>query len=279
MDLKSRILNFRGSNIIATSGFSLLAIVLFVSTAFGQESRPLGQSSQDFLIARLASADEEQRFDALVQLSALFDAAPNSATPKAISGLTNALQRDASPIVRALSARVFGTCCGQQAVQNLLVSLAGEREVAVRKAIIYALVRFRSSEITSTLISLLRDKRPEIRGVASFALAEIADATSLDALLEILQKSQKDEDIFVRSQAVRALGRIGDHSAIDVLIKCLQRDKSPEVRREAVRALGLLAHKQDTKVIEMLHEATLQTDPYLADIAREALDKLNIRNP
>jgi hypothetical protein len=59
----------------------------------------------------------------------------------------------------------------------------------------------------------------------------------------------------------------------------LLRDKSQEVRREAIRALGSLANKQDTNVIEALREATLQTDPYSAGVAREALDKLNTRNP
>jgi HEAT repeat protein len=160
-----------------------------------------------------------------------------------------------------------------------MASLNGEREVAVRKAIIYSLARYRSSQITSALISLLKDKAPEIRGAASFALAEIGDITSSDALLEILQKRQNDEDAFARSQAARALGKIGDRSAIEVLINSLMRDKYAEVRREAARALGFLAHKQDSKVIEAVREATLQADPYLANVAREVLDKVSTRNP
>jgi HEAT repeat protein len=98
-------------------------------------------------------------------------------------------------------------------------------------------------------------------------------------MLRLLQKRQKDEDAFTRSQAARALGRIGNHSAIEVLVKSLLRDKSPEVRREAASALGLVANKHDLRVIETLREASLQADPYLAGIAKEALDKVNLRNP
>jgi HEAT repeat protein len=260
-------------------GLSLLAIGLLVSAAFGQEAKSPGEISQDFLTARLASGDVEQRLDAVVQLRALFDAAPNSASPLTIARLADVLQRDVSPIIRALSARVLGNCCGQLAAPALIASLASEREIAVRKAIIYALARYRSPQITSTLISLLKDKAPEIRGAASFALAEIGDAISSEALLEILQKLQKEEDAFARSQAARALGKIGDHSAIEVLVKLLLHDKSQEVRREAAHALGSLANKQDTNVIEALREAILRSDPYLAGVAREALDKVNTRNP
>lgn len=257
----------------------LLVLLLIPDATFGQKATSPSRALQERSITQLASGDEEQRLDAVTHLIGLFDAAPNSSTPEVFISLTNALQRDSSPLIRALSARALETCCGEQTLPKLLASLGDEREVAVRKAIIYTLARYRSSRIAPSLIPLLNDKTPEIRGATAFALAEIGDALSLDALLELLQKRQKDEDAFARGQAVRALGRIGNHSAIEVLIKSLLRDKSPEVRREAAQALGLVAYNQDGKAIETLREASLQTDPYLAGIAQEALDKVNRRNP
>lgn len=265
------------STLIA-GGLAWLAIILPASVAFGQGTKLQGEVLQEKLIAQLSTGDEEQRLNALAQLSIVFNAAPNSASPRMVTALTNALQRDASPLVRALSARALGTCCDQQVTLILTEGLANEREVAVRKAIVYSLAYYHSSQVTSTLILLLKDKSPEIRGVATYALAEIGDPTSWDALMEILQNRRKDEDAFARGQATRALGRIGNRQAIDVLIQLLLREKNQEVRREAVRALGLLASKQDTNVIETLREATLHADPMFVDAARDALDKINMRS-
>lgn len=260
----------------------LPALVLTAGAVFGQQASLPSSTLQERLLEQLARGNEEQRFAAVGQLVGLFNTAPKTATEQGLALLTNTLQRDSSPQIRALAARAFENCCGEQAVPLLPASLAGEREVLVRKAIVYALAHHRSPQIMLSLVTLLSDKAQEIRGVAAWALAEIADPSStselLPALRNVLQKRQKDEDAFTRAQALRALGRIGNHSAIDVLVKSLRRDKSPDARREAAYALGLIADQADVNAVEALREARLESDPYLARLAVEALDKVNSRS-
>ena len=266
MSLKSQTLNL---------SFVLLVLVLSSGIAFPNSQEDWQQS----LLARLASGGEEQRFDAAAQLVVLFSAAPGSATEQTLNALATALRRDNSPLVRALSARALEICCGEQAVPLLLAGLTDEREVAVRKAILYALAAHRSPQITPALIPYLNDKKQETRAAAAYALAEIADAGSAISLLEVLQKRRGDEDVFARGQAARGLGKIGSRAAMNILLDSLSRDKFPEVRRESARALGLISSKQDTKVVESLRNLTLQSDPYLSVIAEDALERIRLRNP
>lgn len=246
--------------------------------AFGQHALLSNQTSQERLFDQVTRGDEEQRFDAVMQLVGLFNSAPKTATEQGVALLISTLQRDSSPQVRALAAQAFENCCGEQSVSVLLTSLGSEREANVRKAIIYALAHHPSPQVTSSLTLLLNDKAQEIRGAAAFALAEITDPASQPALLEIFRKRQKDEDAFTRAQVLRALGKIGNHSTVDIFVKSLRRDNSPEARREAAYALGLIANQQDSNAIEALREVRLDADPYIARLAQEALDKVNSRN-
>src|SRR5207253_1395894 len=99
---------------------------------------------------------------------------------------------------------------------------------------------------------LLKDKPAEIRGAATYALAEVADPASSAALIDLLRTRRKDEDTFARSEAARGLGRIGAATAVAPLVAALTQDKSHSVRREAAIALGLLASKQDAAAMEAL---------------------------
>jgi len=261
------------------SQISNIPLVLFTLILSAVAAFPIvPQDWQQSLTARLASGDEEQRFDAAAQFVVLFSASPNSATAQTLSALAQALQGDSSPLVRALSARSLEMCCGEQAVPSLLARLGREREIAVRKAILYALAAHPSSQTASVLLPFLKDKSQETRATAAYALASIGDASSAGALIEILQRRSGDEDAFVRSQAARGLGAIGNRAGIDALLTALIRDKSQEVRRESARSLGLIANKQDAKVIEALSKAMLQSDPYLTAIISDALEKIRSRN-
>jgi len=266
-----------------------LFIWLFLAEARGQESdQPPGQSAQlrKELLSRLASGDEEQRIDAITQISALRREASDSDQLAVITALGNSLQQDSSPIVRALAARALGIAAGNPghnqsgsiAVSALIAAIGKEREIAVRKAIIYALACFPQPEVTAALIPFLKDKKNEVRAATAYALAENGDPASAPALVEVLRRGGKDEDAFTRSQAARGLGRIGGRDAMDPLIMALTHDRSHEVRREAAQALGQIATRQDTNVIEALRGATLSNDPYLVTAAESAIASINARD-
>lgn len=247
-----------------------------------------GQSERERWLSQLASGSEEERLDAAAHLVVMCSAAPapSGATPglneenfSAVTALALALRKDDSSVVRALAARALEVCGDARAAEPLMSALGEEREIAVRKAIIYALARHPSPQAATQLIPLLKDKQPDIRGAAAFALAEIRDPTSAAALLDLLKGRRKDEDAFARAQAARGLGSIGDRTAIDPLLTALRKDDASDVRREAARALGRLANSQDGKVIEAVRAAQSSSDPYLTAIAAEAITAISARAP
>jgi HEAT repeat protein len=267
----------------------LIAPLLFLCMLFaggrGQEVDRRTDRSRQELLSRLASGDEEQRIDSLVRICSLLRDEHGSIETSVIKSLGEALQRDSSPVVRALAARALEVCAGNlgarsdDAVAALLAALGKERETAARKAIIYALARYPQPQVTSALIPFLKNKRSELRAAAAYALAETGDPASAPALAEVLRQGGKDEDAFARSQAARGLGRVGGRDSIDLLTNALSNDRSQEVRREAALSLGLIATSQDLKAIEALRNATLSNDPYLVIAAENAIANINSRNP
>jgi HEAT repeat protein len=248
-----------------------------LSPVFGQESLVREAEAKRRIVERLASGNEEQRLDAITELNWSLSTTPGSADFSILTTLANIIRTDTSPVVRALAARALEISGDSRAQEPLIAALGSEREVAVRKAIIYALARYKSREAMLRLVPLLKDKDQELRAAAAFALAEIRDPESAGTLLEFLQKNNQPEDAFARSLVVRALGFIGNQSMFDSLIEALTEDKSLVVRREAAQALGQLATQKDVKVLEALREARLSSDPYLTSIADAAIASISSR--
>jgi HEAT repeat protein len=271
----------------------LLFLSMLLAGGLGQESDRRTDRSRQELLSRLTSGDDEQRIDSAARISALLRDNPDAIESSVITTLCNALQRDSSPVVRALAAMALEICGGgragnqtgsqrgawsDEAVVALLAALGKERDLAARKAIIYALAHYPQPQVTSALIPFLKNKRRELRAAAAYALAESGDPASAQALAEVLRGS-KDDDAFARSQAARGLGRLGGRDSIDLLTDALSDDGPAEVRREAAISLGKIATPQDTKAIEALRKATLSNDPYLVSAAENAIASVNSRNP
>lgn len=255
-----------------------LACLLCLADQSGLARLVLGQAeTQATLIARLAASDEETRLAALVDLAALFKSRPRVARPATLAALANTLQNDPAPVARTHAARALELAGEPGASDALLAALRTERELATRKAIIYALARYPAPQVTTALLPLLNHKNVEIRATTAYALAELADTAAATALLEFLQKRGKDADAFARSQAARGLGRIGYQAAIPALLEALRRDKAQIVRREAAYALGWLGSAQASEVSAALRQAANDDDPYLRAAAHTALEQINLR--
>ncbi|MEK7833326.1 MAG: hypothetical protein AAB401_19710, partial [Acidobacteriota bacterium] len=148
----------------------MFALVLVGSWVLAQDAT---DSRQERLVALLSSGNDEQKLEAVIELGSLLSEI--RATAQTISSLQNTLQRDPSAVTRALSARAMESSKDERFLPVLLLSLSSEREVAVSKAIIYALATQRSPQVVTSLLPVLKDKRQDIRAAASYALAEIAD--------------------------------------------------------------------------------------------------------
>jgi HEAT repeat protein len=79
--------------------------------------------------------------------------------------------------------------------------------------------------------------------------------------------------VFVLRAAAAALGEIKSRAGTAALISVLNNEKlDSDVRREAARSLGLIG---DPSATSALKAASTSADPYLAQIAYEALQKLS----
>jgi len=224
---------------------------------------------------RLNSADVEERRDALVQLRTLHH-------PQA-SRVAQGSLTDQSPIVRATAAGSVIWLPADEGAASLIPLLADKDEF-VRQQTAYALGQTRSRVGVNSLIERLTDKKDSVRGAAAVALGEIADVAAVIPLAALLappstaaqpkksKKSKPERNPFVLRAAARSLGQIADRAALPVLFAVLQDDTAEDdVRREAAWALGNIG---DASALSILQTAATARDPYLADLASQAVKKI-----
>ncbi|HEY0367707.1 MAG TPA: HEAT repeat domain-containing protein [Pyrinomonadaceae bacterium] len=244
--------------------------------AFAQETRNLTPSQAEIEKQRqgLNSSDMEQRRDAVMRLGSMrLPAASRAALPAL---------KDPLPIVRATAAKAILSVGAEESVSSLL-PLLNDQDEFVRREAAYALGLTRSPAATAALSDrLLNDKEDGVQAAAAVALGQIADEAAVVALVGTLapqlsaaaNKKRKPEDnVFVLRAAATALGHIRSRSGTAALISVLMNEKLPsDVRRESAKSLGLIG---DQTAVPALRAASTAEDPYLAQIASEALKKIS----
>ena len=137
---------------------------------------------------------------------------------------------------------------GSPHAQKLLLSLAGSKRHALKRAAVEALgsVRLPSEQVDRALLAALDDDRPTLRMAAAVALSRVGSAGSADALLHRLGVSaEQDRDalgialsgVFSRVTAPEPIAKIqammGTARAVtrDALIEALGRSQSPDAGR------------------------------------------------
>jgi HEAT repeat protein len=228
--------------------------------------------------ARLASSDAEERRDAVTRLGAMRRPDASRAAAQSLG--------DAAPIVRATAARAVLSLPSEEAAR-LLLPLLRDKQEFVRREAAYALGLTRSaSGVEALTVALARDKEAGVRGAAAVALGQIADARAVPFLSEALGRRirrtgflnritfrRSEENEFVRRAAAVSLGQIASREGVPALITALQNERAgDDVRREAARALGIIG---DPAAAPALRAALTARDPYLSQIALEALKKLD----
>lgn len=227
--------------------------------------------------ARLSSGDVEERREAVTRLGAMARADSSRVAASAL--------KDTSVIVRATAARAVLFLPAGEAAAALLPLLSDKNEF-VRRETAYALGQTRSRTAVEALATALaRDKEAGVRGAAAVALGQVGDETAVPVLTEAIGRRvarsgflnritfrRTEENEFVRRSAAVALGQIKSRAAVPALIGALANERAgDDVRREAARALGLIG---DPSAIPTLRAALNARDPYLTEIATEALRKL-----
>lgn len=228
--------------------------------------------------ARLNSSEVEERRDALNRLDAM---ARPDASRVAVAGLT-----DAAPIVRATAVRAVLSLPADEAAR-LIVPLLRDKQEFVRREAAYALGLARSRIVVEDLILLVAgDKEAGVRGAAAVALGQIGDARAAPALSAALGRRvgasgilnrvtfrKTEENDFVRRAAAVSLGQIRSRNALPALLAALSNERAgDDVRRESARALGLIG---DAAAIPALRAALAARDPFLSEVAFEALRRID----
>jgi HEAT repeat protein len=208
--------------------------------------------------AQLKSGDPEERREAAMKLSRIEGSA---ATSSLVSALT-----DPSPLVRGAVVASLGERADTSVASPLAARLTSDKDAFVRKTAAYALGRFSGTERTAALLAALKDKDPEVRGAAAVSLGDHAESAAVVPLAAALS----DKNAFVRAQAARALGVNGSaaRQTVPTLIGLLASDHDGEVKRQAATALGSIG---DHSALQALDRATHDSDPYLAQAARDSI--------
>lgn len=248
---------------------------LGVCSSLSQSSRSLTpiQIAVENQRERLASSDMEERRDAVMRLGNLHAAEASRAAVPALS--------DVSPIVRATAAKAVLSLDPNESV-SVLLPLLKDKDEFVRREAAYALGRTRSRSATAALGErLLTDKEDGVRAAAAVALGEIADEAAVVSLAGTLApelaergngRRKREQNVFVLRAAAVSLGQIGSRAATPALIAALSNEKlDGDVRREAARSLGKIG---DPAAAPALRAASTAADPFLSQIAYEALRKL-----
>jgi len=254
----------------------VLLICAFVSAQTGtspdRSLTPL-QTAIENQRERLLSSDVEERRDALMRLGNLHAVEASRAAVPALS--------DPSPIIRATAAKAVLSLEPNESVAVLL-PLLKDKDEFVRREATYALGRTRSRNATAALGErLLNDKEDGVRAAAAVALGNIADEAAIVSLAGTLapelasagsSKRKREQNVFVLRAVAVALGQIGSRAATPALVAVLTNEKlDGDVRREAARSLGMIG---DPAAASALRAASTAADPFLSQIAYEALRKL-----
>jgi HEAT repeat protein len=219
---------------------------------------------------------------------------------------------DKDPIVRA-SAAASVIFLPKNEASSALVPLLNDKMEFVRREAAYALGNVQDRVATAPLLRIMHsDKILEVRTAAAISLGKIGDPSAVDELLAILRTLPREDDEFLRRSAARSIGQIAQigvtgnpdvltpqnflpekfkdlgssdatgavsqvyRAAVDVLTNVLRNHaESDDTRREAAYSLGAIGDKRSVPVLQTYSSGA---DPYLAEICKEALLKIERRN-
>jgi HEAT repeat protein len=282
-------------------GLTLLVLLLIAaSTIAGQPAQSMSSETAGRLKQQIQKGSSEEKRSALSEIRKF-------RSPEASSIAVPAL-RDADLMVRA-TATASVVYLPKKDAARALIPLLSDKDEFVRQETAYALGRVGDASSTANLISSMqRDKSRQVRTAAAVALGSTGDMSAVESLLAILRTRPREDDEFLRRSAARSIGQIaqiietGDRSvltpqnylpdkykkldnssttpagfgaAVPVLISVLQNTaESDDSRREAAFALGAIG---DEKAVPTLRMYVSSSDTYMAEIAREALAKIDNR--
>ncbi len=207
----------------------------------------------DQIIKGIKSEDESIREDAVDALSSLSD-------PRALLPLISLL-KDESSYVRRAAVIAVSNSNSTKAVKALIRSLADDDRY-VREAAAKALGLMGSIALPYIIKGLENEEwRIRLGCVISLRVSSCR-LSSLDVVLKLIS----DESVYVRREAVKTLGRIGNRAILPYLTAATM-DEDSGVRLRSIRAVSKIGTTQDLEPI--LKRALCDEDSAVRMFARE----------
>lgn len=192
-----------------------------------------------------------------LQVVAILATANKSEVRTVLETLVNTLREDKSAAVRAQTAALIGKL-GEHAKPALskLENALKDENAGVRAAVANALgaLGVEARDSFEKLVPLIRDPDNNVRFAVAYAMARIG-ADPLAAVPYLNQLVEADPSVDVRREAVKSVGLIGLPAAkiaVPVLVKALTSDKEDEIRRQAALAIGRMGFEVNTAMKELL---------------------------
>ncbi|MHA2067782.1 MAG: HEAT repeat domain-containing protein, partial [Candidatus Thorarchaeota archaeon] len=186
----------------------------------------------------------------------------------AIKDLLNAL-RDQDWWVRVRAADALGNIGGSHVVEAIM-PLVKDKDEFIRRSAIEILNTTQDERAFDCLIEALADQDWWVQERAVDALANLGDSRAVPPLLGLIK-----DDTEVTPAVIRALATLGDRQTIHPLLAKLQ-SQDVTVRREALRALGVLTEEADAEEVQSAIRQVMSTfDEESRELAQEMVHRLN----
>ncbi len=176
------------------------------------------------------------------------------------------LMEDANPRVRWQAIEALGVLGKSERSVDALIAALQDPNHIVRWNAALALGEAGDERVTLPLLEILEDESKDVREMAEWALVELSGKI-VPSLIEILTQHP---DWWIRREAARILGLIGDERATEPLLQALS-DRSERIRENVAEALGRIGRPRAIKgLIHALQDDYGQT----RQNAMEALIKI-----
>ena len=157
---------------------------------------------------------------------------------------------------------------GRPAIRTLISELKRDNRL-VRGNAVAALGQIADPQVVKPLVRLLGDLDRFIQNMAVVALVGLGEMST-----EQLEAALRNKNRYIRQNATKALGMIGDVRAVDYLIPKLT-DQEPLIRAAAAEALGNIG---DSRAFAALSVSLTDENTFVRAVTKDALQKLEPRN-
>jgi beta-lactamase regulating signal transducer with metallopeptidase domain len=196
-------------------------------------------SARTIALARILRTDSA----AALRRTAAWGLHPFANDAVARDALLAAVRRDPSADVREMAAWALSDVADQRQVATVLAdAVAQERDRSVRETAVWSLsssASNRSPESLSTLTAVLRDDDATVREMAAWGLGSAGPRRAPAALVALLA----DRDARVRATTAWALFQIEDDATADALDAALQKEIDQDARWAMVRAISVMGDR------------------------------------